>query len=251
MTAAAEPLTALITGGTRGIGRAVAFKLVAQGFSRLIINYARNDGDADETRAAVERLGAACSLIRANLMSLDEIDRLRDELRNFTPRLDILVHCAALNAFKPLSEVKPNQWDLVMNVNTRGFLMVAQKAAPMFNRGGSIIAISSVGAVRVLPNYGAMGPAKAAMESVIRYLAVELAPLGIRVNGVSAGLVATASLDRFPNSAALLEEAVSRTPSGRISTGEDIASVVCFLASPEASQIRGQIINVDGGLSLY
>jgi enoyl-[acyl-carrier protein] reductase III len=183
------------------------------------------------------------------LLYPDEVDKLFETVRANVDHLDCLVHCAALGAFKPLREIKPNQWDLTMNINARGFLLCAQKSA-MLMKGGNIVAISSLGSIRAVPNYGAMGPTKAALESIVRYLAVELAPAGIRVNAVTGGFVETDSIRIFPEADRLIQEAINRAPAKRLGMPEDIADVVMFLLSPSSRWIYGQTIVADGGLSL-
>jgi enoyl-[acyl-carrier protein] reductase III len=242
-------INALITGGTRGIGRAIAEALAAAGAGTLITNYLQNEEAAGHTRARCEALGARCIPVRANVLSPDEIDRLFAAAAREVTELQCFVHCAALNAFKPLTNIKPNQWDITMNISTRAFLLCAQRCLPLM-RAGAIIAVSSLGARRVLPNYGALGPAKAALECAVRYLAAELAPRGIRVNGVTAGPVDTESIRMFPGADALIAEAVARTPAGRLGQPDDIADVVLFLAGDAARWIHGHIIVADGGLSL-
>jgi enoyl-[acyl-carrier protein] reductase III len=152
-------------------------------------------------------------------------------------------------------EQKPKGWDWTMNINARALLFAAQKAAPLMEKrgGGAIIALSSPGSTRVLPEYVVVGASKAALEAITRYLAVELAPKNIVVNAVSPGVVATEALQHFATMQAeenLLERVVQLTPAGRLITPEDVAGVVAFLCSPAASMIRGQTILVDGGATL-
>jgi enoyl-[acyl-carrier protein] reductase III len=242
-------LIALVTGGTRGIGRAVSLRLAKAGVSTVFVNYLQNDKEAAYTQDLLSKENCHCIPIRANVADPDEIDKLFGRVHTSAMHLDVFIHCAAITAFKPIAEIKPNQWDLTMNTNARGFLLCVQKCAPMMT-DGKIVAVSSLGSLRAIPDYGAMGPTKAALESLIRYLAVELTPKGIRVNGVTAGLVETESLTRFPNAERLRAETVRRTPFGRIGTADEIADVVMFLISPSARWICGQTIVVDGGFSL-
>lgn len=242
-------LTALITGGTRGIGRAVSLRLAAAGAHTVIVNYLQNEAEAEKTAGLIEKQGSRPVLARANLLYPEEIEKLFETVKKNVEKIDVFVHCAALGAFKPLREIKPNQWDLTMNINARGFLLCAQKVLPMMKEG-SIVAISSLGSRRAVPNYGAMGPTKAALETIIKYLAVELAPAGVRVNGIAGGFVETDSIKAFPDSEKLIEEVAARTPAKRIGTPEDIADVVMFLVSSSARWIYGQTIVVDGGFSL-
>lgn len=240
---------AVVTGGTRGIGRAVAIRLAQLGTSQIICNYVQNDGAAEETKCLVTTAGADCHTIRANMAQPDDINRLFDEIASVTGRIDILVHAAAIGAFKPLMTVRPNQWDLSMNVNARAFLQCVQRSRDMMSQG-SIVAISSLGSHRAIPNYGAIGVTKGALEAVVRQLAVELGPLGIRVNAVAGGFVDTESIRQFPEFQKIIAHVVASTPVGRIGRTDDIADVVGFLATPSARWIVGQTIIADGGYSL-
>ena len=244
-----KTLNALVTGGSRGIGRAISLQLAHSVAKTVFVNYVQNDEEAKKTRELVEQNGSKCILVKANLLIPKEIDDLFEKIKSTEETLDILIHCAAINAFKPLNQIKPNQWDMIMNVNAKAFLLCVQNAVPLMKHG-KIVAISSLGSQKVIPNYGAMGPTKAALESIIKYLAVELAPAGIRVNGVSGGLIETESIKNFPDSEHLIQETVLRTPAKRLGTSDDIAQTVMFLISPAAEFVYGQTIIVDGGLSL-
>ena len=240
---------ALITGGSRGIGRAIALRLAAGGAGTIIVNYLNNDAEAEKTCGLIAEQGCEAIRIKANLAFPDQVDRLFEETGQRVKRLDAFIHSAALTAMKPTSEIKPNQWDLTMNVNARAFLLCAQRCLPLMNEG-SIVALSSLGSIRAVPNYGAMGPAKAALEAVVRYLAVEFAPEGIRVNAVSGGPIRSTSMSLFPDAEALMTDVIRRTPAGRLGEPDDIAGVATFLLSPEARWICGQTLIADGGLSL-
>ena len=246
-----EKKAALVTGGTRGIGRAVVTQLAEHGYEIILANYLQNDVEAEKTQAILKSKGASCTLIKANLANPDDIDNLFKEVENRCNHLDAFVHCAALNAFKPLIKIKPNQWDLTLNINARGFLYCVQKSVPLMPTGGSIVAISSLGSTRVIPNYGAMGPTKSALESIVRYLAAELAPEKIRVNAICGGIIETDSLKQFPVAENYLINVVEHTPAGRIGKPEDIAHAVLFLCSQAAEFMCGQVFVVDGGLSLF
>jgi enoyl-[acyl-carrier protein] reductase III len=151
-------------------------------------------------------------------------------------------------------EQRPKGWEWAMDINARSVLFGAQHAAPRMQArgGGSIVSISSPGSARVLPEYVVVGASKAALEALTRYLAVELAPMGISVNAVSPGIVETDALRHFDvlQNGNVIPEVVKATPAGRIVTPEDVAGVVAFLCQPEAAMIRGQIITVDGGYTL-
>jgi len=241
--------TVLITGGSRGIGRSVALRFAETGAEQVIVNYVQDDGAAGKIKKEIERRGCRCHLVRANLQFPDEIERMFRSVNSVTDRIDSFIHCAALTAFKPLLDIKPNQWDMTMNINARGFLLCVQHVVPMMKEG-SIVALSSLGSRRVVKNYGAMGPTKAALEAVVRYLAVELAERNIRVNAVSGGFVDTASVKKFPAFENVLSESVARTPNRRLGQPDDITDVVMFLVDPSARWICGQTLVADGGISI-
>ncbi len=240
---------ALITGGTRGIGRAIALRLAREG-CELVLNYLDKEDHAQSTLNEIERLPARAHLIQANLSDPDEARRLAEESFARLGGIDYFIHCAALGAFKPVDKLKLNQWDISFDINVKSFLILCQKLSKNMSRGASIIALSSSGAQKVVPNYGAMGIAKAGLEALVRYLAVEYIARGIRVNAVSAGFVDTQSLEAFPEHARLRDAIAQRTPAGRIGKPEDLTGLVSFLLSEEAGWIVGQTILADGGLSL-
>ena len=239
---------ALVTGGSRGIGAAIARRLAACG-AHVTINYLSNEEAARRTAAEIERAGGSVTLAQANMNDPEAIASLT--ARVSAEGVDMLVHNAALGSFKPLHKVKPNQWDLTMNVNARALLLLAQGTlAALASSRGRIVSISSLGSVRVLPSYGAIGVSKAALESTTRYLASELAPRGVRVNAVVGGLLDTEASRLHPDFDALAREALARAPVGRLTTTSDIADAVLFLCSPLSEGIVGQMLVVDGGVSL-
>ena len=232
-----------ITGGSRGIGRAIALRFARDGADRITIGYLRNDEAAEATADELRAAGAETGLIRGNVTS----DRVLEEVAALGS-LDVLVHNAATGVVRPALETDDKHWDWTMNANARALLSLTRAAAPQMPSGASIVAISSLGAQRVLDNYTLVGTSKAALEALVRYLAVELAPR-VRVNAVSGGVVETDALDAFPNREEMLA-AGAANPVGRLVSPEDIAGAVAFLCSPEADMIRGQTLIVDGGFSL-
>ena len=239
-----EDASVLVTGGSRGIGRSVALRFASLGATRIAIGYMRGDRPAEETAEELRTLGAEPVLIRGNVAST----RVADEVAALGA-LDVLVHAAATGVIRPALETDDKHWDWTLSANARALLSLTRAAAPGMSDGSSIVAISSLGATRVLDNYALVGASKAALEALVRYLAVELAPRGIRVNAVSAGVVETGALEHFPNKDAMLEMG-ARNPVGRLVTPEDVAKLVTFLCSPDAEMIRGQTVVVDGGWSL-
>ena len=236
-------MNVFVTGGSRGIGRAIALRFARDGAERIAIGYLRNDRAAEETADELRALGAEVVVVRGNVTS----ERVLGEVTALGP-LDVLVHNAATGVIRPALETEDKHWDWTMNANARALLQLARAAAPQMTEGSSIVAISSLGAQRVLENYVLIGTSKAALEALVRYLSVELAP-GIRVNAVSGGVVDTGALEHFPNRDEMLA-AGAANPVGRLVTPEDIAGAVAFLCSPDADMIRGQTLIVDGGFSL-
>jgi enoyl-[acyl-carrier protein] reductase III len=235
---------ALVTGGTRGIGKAIALRLVREGATRVALGYLRNDRAAEAAAEEISGAGVEAILVRGNVAS----ERVLEELAAAGPYRAV-VHCAATGVVRPALETEDKHWDWTLNANARALLSLTRATAPAMEAGATIVAISSLGSFRVLENYVLIGTSKAALEAVVRYLAVELAPRGIRVNAVSAGVVETEALDHFPNRDEMLRS-VERTPAGRLVEPEDVAATVAFLCSADAEMIRGQTLIVDGGFSL-
>jgi enoyl-[acyl-carrier protein] reductase III len=236
----------LVTGGSRGIGKAIALRFAELGAGRVALSYLRNDRAAEETAEVIRNLGAEPVLLRGNLGDPEKAKALVEQ----AGALDVLISNAATGVIKPLVELEEKHWDWTMNANARALLTLARHASASMPPGSSIVAVSSLGSERVLENYALVGTSKAALEALVRYLAVELAPQNIRVNAVSAGLVQTGALEYFPNKDEMLEWYEKRTPAGRLVGPQDVADAVCFLCSPEAGMIRGHTLVVDGGYSL-
>jgi enoyl-[acyl-carrier protein] reductase III len=242
---------ALVTGGGRGIGRAIALELARLG-ADVLVNYVRHPDTAEAVAAEIRALGRAADTLRANVGDDAHVERMFAEIRERFGYLDILVNNSASGVNKPVGELTPHHWDWTLNVNARAAWLCARAALPLMQPrgGGAVVSISSLGGSRVMRDYFLVGVSKAALEAVTRYLAVELAPEGVRVNAVSGGLVETDALKSFPWGAEVLSQTVGRTPAGRMATPEDIAAVVGFLCTERAAMIRGQTIVVDGGFSL-
>lgn len=239
---------ALVTGGGRGIGRAISLDLAARG-ANVVIAYLRKRSAAEETCAEIEAHGVKAEAVRCDVGDATKIDALFDHLDETFGRLDVFVSNAATGVIRGVGELDARAWEWTMNANARALLLGARRAVPLMAEGSSIISLSSLGATRVLPGYAVVGASKAAIESIVRYLAVELAPK-IRVNAVSPGVVDTDALTHFPMRDEMLERALETTPRGRLVTPADVAAAVGFLTSQRAAMITGQTLVIDGGSSL-
>lgn len=244
-----EGKVALVTGGTRGIGRAIALKLAEQGV-QLILNYFRNRKAAESTAAEILAIGGKAPLIiKANVGDPEKVNALFAEIQEHYTQLDILISNAASGVLKPTLELTPRHLQWCLEINAYALVYLAQAAVPMMPSGGKIIALSSAGSTHAIPNYAAVGASKAALESIVRHLSAELAPKGIQVNTLSAGVVDTDALNHFPNREALLASSAEGTPAGRLTLPEDVADVALFLCSKLSDMVQGQTLIVDGGYS--
>jgi enoyl-[acyl-carrier protein] reductase III len=242
---------AVVTGSSRGIGKAIALRLAEEGYN-IVVNYARSKEAALQTAKEIEALGRKALVIKANVGKVEKIKEMFAQIDEVFGRVDVLINNAASGVLRPAMELEESHWDWTMDINSKALLFCAQEAAKRMEKvgGGKIVSISSLGSIRYLENYTAVGVSKAALESLTRYLAVELAPKNISVNAVSGGAVDTDALKHFPNREELLADAIAKTPAGRMIEPKDIVHTVMFLLSEEAEMIRGQTIIVDGGRSL-
>jgi len=246
-----ENRVALVTGSSRGIGRAIALRLAGEG-ADIVINYMRSREQAEAAADEVRALGRQAHVVKANVGEPEDIERLVREADEALGGVDILVNNAASGYIRPVMEQRVKGWDWTMDINARAALFLGQAVVPIMRRrgGGRIVNITSLGSARVLPEYVVIGASKAALEAVTRYMGVEFAADNIIVNAVSGGVVETDALRHFPRGAQMLSQGLEGTPAGRIITPEDIAGVVAFLCGDDASMIVGQVIVVDGGYSI-
>jgi enoyl-[acyl-carrier protein] reductase III len=235
-----------VTGGSRGIGRRIAEILAARGLE-VVLTYRRDREQADDAVRGIRESGGTASAVRVELESVEDIDRLFDG----NP-LDVLVANAAASAFRPVAELGTHHLERSWATNVRSFVLLAQRALPAFSDGGRVIALTSYGSIRAFPGYGAIGADKAAIESWVRHMAAEFGPRGITVNAVSAGIVDTDSMRHFYADPAMpaIESIAERIPLGRLGTVDEVAAAVDFLAGPGAGYITGQVLAVDGGMTI-
>jgi enoyl-[acyl-carrier protein] reductase III len=244
--------TALVTGGTRGIGRAISLKLASQG-ANVILNYVRDDEQAKLTSDEVEALGVTSWHLKADLSDLEAIHTLFEEVKSEAGGLDLLVNCAArgLQRPRPAMTSLPNHLRHTFDLNVLGPWFCCKEAAPLIEArgGGAVVNLTSLGAQRYMPNYAAVGVTKGALDTLTLYLAVELAPKGIRVNSVCPSWVEdTGGVMPLPQD---YGDALRRAvPAHRPVTPEDVAGVVAFLCGPDSEMIIGQNIIIDGGVTL-
>ena len=241
--------TALVTGGSRGIGRAMALRLGELG-AHVLINYVRKRTSAEEVVQIIEDAGGTAGMYKVNVSDPDKCEEMMLDIQEKYTNLDILIANAAIGVLKPFAELKPRHWQTTMDTNAGSLLNLARSMVKMNgDKGGKIIALSSLGSVRSLKHYTIIGASKAAIESIVRHLAVELGPMGFRVNVVSPGLVETDALRFFPEKDTMISVAKEKTPAGRLVTPDDIANLISFLCSEYADMINGEVITIDGGYS--
>lgn len=243
-----EGKVALVTGGSRGIGKAISLSLARRG-ANVVIAFLRKGAAAEETCAEIEGFGVKAVSIRCNVGDTGSIEKLFDHIDEMFGRIDVFISNAATGVIRPVEQLDEKAWAWTMDANARALLLASRRAVPMMQGSGSIVALSSLGSARVLPGYAVVGASKAAIECLVRYLAVELAPK-VRVNTVSPGVVDTDALTHFPTREQMLTRALERTPMERLVYPTDVARVVDFLTSDAASMITGQTVTVDGGASL-
>lgn len=240
---------ALVTGAARGIGRAIAHKLGTAGCD-VAVNYYNSYDEAEALCAELRAMGRRAHAVQGSVGIPDSVDEIFAEVRKHFDHVDIVVSNAASGVLKPVMDMSLKHWRWCLETNAFALALLAQRVMPMMPAGGRIIAMSSLGASRAMPDYGFIGASKAALESLVRTLAQELGPKQIRVNTVSAGVVDTDALQHFPNRDELLANFAARTPAGPVLTPEDVAGAVYLLCLPEASMITGHTLVVDGGFCI-
>ena len=243
--------TALVTGSSRGIGRAIALKLGALG-ADVAVNYVTSERDALDVVRQLHALGRRAFAMKADVSNVEQLQSLFERVKTEWAALDIYVNNAIdVASFGPVTRLRAEGWRHTIDSHVTTFLLASQQAAKLMDgRQGSIVALSSLGSRGYIPGYAPIGVGKAAIEALTRYLAVELGPAGIRVNTVSGGPIDTDALRRFSTYEQMKEASIHLAPGRRMGQPDDIADVVAFLCTKDARWIYGQTLIVDGGLSL-
>jgi enoyl-[acyl-carrier protein] reductase III len=239
----------LITGGTRGIGRAISLQFARAG-ANVIANYIRNEKVADELKSLAVQEGLPIELCRADLTSSRGLEQIERTVRDAGKPFSGFVHCAATGVHRPIAELTRRHLEWTFSLNVGAFFELIKILMPHFSETSSVVAVSSIGALRALPYYSVVGSSKGALAALARHLAVELAPRGIRVNILVPGTVLTDAWKAIPDSKDRLAEAARRAPIGRLVTPDEVASAAQFLCSKAASGIVGHTLFVDGGTGI-
>ena len=245
---------ALVTGASRGIGRAIAFELSRRG-ARVAVNFLNSQQSAIEVAEQIDRSGETAMVVRADVSQRDDVAAMMEEVVHEFGGIDIVVSNAAAGGFRNLSELKPVNLEAAFRTNTAPIVWLAQAAADSLaandQRQGKFVAVSSHGSRWAIPYYGAIGASKAALESLVRHLAIEYGPTGINFNCVLPGIIATDAVSSMPGVESLVEAATERMMlGGRRLCENDVAQVVAFLCSDDSDMIQGQTMVVDGGVSV-
>lgn len=245
---------AVVTGASRGIGRATALRLARAG-ADVVVNFLTSQSAATQVAEEISKLGRRAVTVRADISQPEDVASMIEFVAQEFGRIDFLVSNAASGGFRNLMDATPANFAAAMNTNAQALLLLTQASLPLMRHNGprrKIVALSSHGSHRALPAYGLIGASKAALESLVRHLAMEIGDQGINVNTLLAGVVETDSTRNFPGSQQMFEQvAQRRRVSGLPLSAEAVADAVLFLVSPLADLVQGQTIIVDGGECLH
>jgi enoyl-[acyl-carrier protein] reductase III len=247
---------ALVTGGSRGIGRACALRL-AQAGADITINYVVNRQAAMTVADEIAAIGRRVLVVKADVSEQDDVHSMMDAIKEHFGRLDVLVSNAATGGFRPLLAASARNFQAAYNTNVLALLYLVQAAMPLLERKegearSKVITLSSHGSHIALPFYGLIGSSKAALESLVRHLTLEIGDRGVNINVIKAGLVDTDSTRRLPNAEAIFDGRKSKAMMGeRMLTADDVADAVLFLSSPLSDLVQGEVLTVDGGAAIH
>ncbi len=244
-----EGKVAVVTGGTRGIGRAVSLSLARRG-AKVWALYARDRKNADSLQAVAAAEELPITSLRGDLTDEATFQAIAAQIRGETPQVNFIVHSAASGVHRNAIELTPKHLRWTFDINVFAAHQLVRTLVPHMPEGGRIIGITSSGGTRVIPHYAAVGSSKGAIESLFRHYAFELAPRGIAVNCVCPGLVLTEAVDAFPDRDKRIGAALANTPTAKLTTPEEVSELVAFLCGPYAGQIVGQTLVIDGGKTL-
>ena len=241
--------SAVVVGGTRGIGRAIAWRLAEAG-AHVVANYVRDQAAADQLSRKAADAGLDVETLRADVTSRKGLDALVERVEAKWSNLSILVFAAATGVHRPFDQLTLRHLDWTFDLNLRAYFETVRRLLPRLKKGASVVALSSEGAVRAVPQYSLVGASKGALESLSRHLAEELAPRGVRVNILSPGTILTDAWKVLPDSEARLAEAAKRSMLGRLNSYEEVGWAAQFLCSDASSGLVGHTLVVDGGARL-
>lgn len=237
---------AMITGGARGIGRATAFKLAQNGCDVAVVYYNSSD-EATALVGELQQLGRRAIAIQANVADHQSVKQLYEVFTQHFHTLDFLISNAASGVLKPAMKMSTKHWRWCLETNALALNHLVSEGRGLMPSGSRVVALSSLGAHRAIPNYAFIGASKAALEALVRSLSLELAEDGISVNTVSAGVVDTDALKHFPNREQLLQTYQAHSLASRPLLPEDVANTIYLLCLPEAEMIKGHTLFVDAG----
>ena len=240
---------ALITGGARGIGRAIAKRLASAGADIAIVYYNSSD-EAQKLVQEIQAMGRQAIALQANVADESSVTAMAQEFLKHFKHVDFLVSNAASGVLKPAMAMSTKHWRWCMETNALGLHHLVRVFHEQLAPGGRVLALSSLGASRAIPNYSFIGASKAALEALVRSLSLELAEKNVSVNTISAGVVDTDALKHFPNREHLLDQHQQKSLTNRSLLPDDVADVAYLLCRPESQMIRGQTITVDAGYSI-
>lgn len=245
-----EEKVAIVTGGSGGIGQALCKRLAREG-AKIVINYRSSEDEAQETKEKVEQIGSEALIVRADLSKVDQINNLVQKTIEHFGKIDILINNAGLEKRADFWDVTEDDYDLVLNVNLKAVFFATQAVVKYFkqtNNPGRIINISSVHEELPFPHFTSYCASKGGVKMITRNLAVELGPMGITINNIAPGAIATPINQDLLNNPEQLKKVTKNIPLGRMGEPEDVSGLVAFLASDEAKYITGSTLYVDGGL---